>query len=104
MACIQILNGHLYRERRVCLDGVLIFRTDKLRGGHVAGACYNAHGGRVTRAVFNLLSVCQVVFVPDGRTEVDVVIGRGERCDLTRFFGCLAVLLEPSLNQGTIER
>lgn len=79
---LEVSDGHRDGERGVGLDGVAVLGVLELGGRHVGLRGDDTHGRGVAGTGLDLFTVCQRK-VGDGQTEVDEVVRRGERSNLT---------------------
>lgn len=103
VACLQVLDCHLDSEVRVRGDRRTVRREDELGRWHVRRRRNNTHRGRIAGALLDLLPIGDLQ-VRDRRAEVDEVVRRRERGDLSRRWLVLAVIREPCGNHRIKKR
>ena len=93
VAGLKVVDCHLDRELGVRLDRLEVHRELELARWHVRRGRDDTHGRGVARTRLDLLAVCDRQ-VGHRQAEVDEVVRRRERCDLTGLRLVLAVVLE----------
>jgi hypothetical protein len=102
VACLDVVERHLDRERLVGLDGPAVRREHELRGRHVRRRGDDTHRSRVAGTRLDLRAV-RDGFV--GReTEVDEVVSRREGGDLPVSGDLLTVECEAGRDDGWVKR
>lgn len=99
---VEMVDRHLNVESGVGLEILTVHRAHKLGRRHVRGRGNDTHRSGVTRTSLDLLAICQRQ-IPNGETEVDKVVGRGERGNLSSRRCFLTVTRKPFGNDGGIE-
>ena len=79
---LEVVDGHRDGERGVGLDGIAVLGVLELGGRHVGLSSDDTHGCRVAGAGLDLLTIRKRK-VGNSQTEVDEVVRRSERSNLT---------------------
>ena len=79
---LEVGDGHRDGERSVGLDGIAVLGVLELGGRHVSLSSDDTHGCRVAGAGLDLLTIGERK-VGNSQTEVDEVVRRSERSNLT---------------------
>lgn len=98
---LHVDDVHRDIKRSILADGVHIFWVGEFAGWHVGGRRDRAHGGGVARAARDLLAIRERLV--GGGAEIDVVVLRRERGDLTSFLGSLPVLSKPGSDDRRVQ-
>jgi hypothetical protein len=93
VASLEVVHSHDNIESSVGLDGTKVGRIDELGAGHAVYVGNNTNGGGVARSSDDLLAVGEGE-VGNSQAEVDKVVGRGERSNLTSGRNRLAIVVE----------
>ncbi len=98
---LEVLDLHRNGERSVGLNDLAVHWVRELGGWHLRLSGDNTHGCGVARARGDLLAVGDREL--GGQAEVDEVVGRGQRGDLTSLCLSLSVLSEALCNNSRVE-
>ena len=102
MACLHVIDRHLYGECGISLDRSKVLGEREFRGRHVICRHNDTDGGRIAGAGRDLLAIRDGK-VGDGSTEVDEVVPGSEGGNLTCGWYFLAVLKEARCDDGRVE-
>ena len=100
---LEVVDGHRDGERCALLDRRAVRRERELSRRHVRLRGDDTHGCGVARTGSDLLTVRERK-VGDSQAEVDEVVARGERSNLTSGWLVLPVVLETGSNNLGVKR
>lgn len=102
-ASLKVVDGHGDRESSVGRDDVAVLGVLELARGHIRLSGNDTHGRWVAGTSLDLLSIGDGQ-VGDGEAEVDEVVARGQRGNLSSGGLVLTVVLKTSGNDLGVER